>query len=89
LNYTKGYISIVFPGSNYNYFWFEQRKNKTFMGFRKKNTTKEKIIELLESNNIFYNEKQAFFSILIDKNFVEQKKDVFVKLAGIIKKNKD
>jgi len=90
LNLVKGYISIVSSGNNYNYFWLHKRsQNKSLLGFRKKEITKEKIIELLDANNISYTEKRKFFSVTIDKKIVEQNKDVFIKLAEIVKESRN
>jgi hypothetical protein len=89
LNLVKGYISIVSSGNYYNYFWLHKRsQNKSLIGFRKKDLTREKIIELLNANNISYTEKRKAFALTIDKKLIEQHKDVFIKIAEIVKENR-
>jgi hypothetical protein len=86
LNYVKGYISVLSSGNNY--FWFHKRsQNKSLMGFRKRDATREKIIEILDENNISYAEKRKSFHLTIDKKSIEQNKDVYIKIARIIKEN--
>jgi hypothetical protein len=88
LNYVKAYISIVYSG--YKYIWLHKRsQNKTLMVFGKKDITKEKIIELLNTHNISYVEKRKVFVLTIDKKLVEQNKDVFINLAEIVKENRN
>ena len=50
--------------------------------------TKEKIIELLNSNNISYTEKRKSFTLTIDRELIEQNREIFIKLAKIVKENK-
>ena len=87
LNFVKGYISIVYSG--YKYIWFHKRsQNKSLMVFIKKDGTKEKIIELLDGNNISYTERRKIFTLTIDKKLVEQNKNVFINIAEIVKSNR-
>jgi len=84
LNYVKAYISIVYSG--YKYIWLAKRsQSKSLMVFVKKDATKEKIIELLDGNNISYTEKKKVFTLPIDKKLIEQKKEIFTQLAEIVK----
>lgn len=87
LNFVKGYISIVYSG--YKYIWFHKRsQNKSLMVFIKKDGTKEKIMELLDGNNISYTEKRKTFTLTIDKKLIEQNKDIFINIAEIVKLNR-
>jgi len=87
LNYVNSYISIIYTGNNI--FWLRKRsQNKSLLGFRKKEETKEKIIELLDKNNIVYTEKRKSFLLTIDKELITQNEDVFIKIAEIVKENR-
>jgi len=89
LNYVKSYISISYSANNYNYFWLKKRsQNKSLLGFRKKDETAEKIMGLLDENNISYTEKRKSFALTIDKELIEQNKEIFIRLAEIVKENK-
>ena len=88
LNYVNSYISIMYSGLNY--FWLRKRSNnKSLLGFRKKDETKEKIIELLDENKISYTEKRKSFALIIDKELIEKNQGVFIKIAEIVKDNKN
>jgi len=88
LNYVNSYISIMYSGLNY--FWLRKRSNnKSLLGFRKKDETKEKIIELLDENKISYTEKRKSFALIIDKELIEKNQEVFIKIAEIVKDNKN
>ena len=90
LNYVKAYISIVSSGNYYNYFWLHKRSNsKSLLGFRKKDITRDKIIEILDANNISYAEKRKSFTLTIDKKLVEQNKEIFITLAELVKENRN
>jgi hypothetical protein len=91
LNYVKYYISIVSSGNYYNYFWLRKRSNsKSLLVFRQKDTTRDKIKEILDANNISYNpESRKYFALTIDKKLVEQNKETFITLAKLVKENKN
>ena len=87
LNYVKAYISIVYSG--YKCIWLHKRsQSKSLMVFIKKEGTKEKIVELLEGNNISYTERRKIFTLPIDKKLIEQNKEVFIQIAEIVKLNR-
>jgi len=90
LNYFKGYIAITPNGSFFNYLWlYKKSQNKSTIVFRLKNELHEKIIALLDQNNISYNNRRKKFLIIVDKKSIEQNKEVFIKIAEIIKENKN
>jgi len=90
LNYLKMYIAISSHGSFFNYLWLiKKSQNKSIIGFRLKTELHEKLIELLDQNNISYNNRKKKFYITIDKKMVEQNKEIFIKIAEIIKENKN
>jgi hypothetical protein len=89
LNYVKYYISITPFGSNYMYLYLQKRsQGKSLMKFTLKEDFHEKIIELLDKNNISYITQKKKFIITVNKKLIEQNKDAFVKIAEIIKENK-
>jgi hypothetical protein len=89
LNYVKAYIAINANGNNYNYFWLIKRgQGKSLLGFRVKDELHEKIIGLLDENNITYKNRKRRFYITVDKKLIEQNKDLFVKIAEIAKEYK-
>jgi len=90
LNYLKGYIAITSQGNFFNYLWLQKKsQNKSSIGFRLKNELHEKLIELLDQNNISYNNRRKKFYIIIDKKTVEKNKEVFIKIAEIINESKN
>jgi len=86
LNYVKDYISITSSGNSYNYIWLRKRsQNKSLLGFRVKEEMNEKVKSFFDENNISYTYKPKHFLITIDKKLVEQNKEIFIKIAEIIK----
>lgn len=89
LNYVKAYVSITSSGNNYNYLWLHKRsQNKSLMGFRLKEEFQEKMIELLDENNISYTNRRKRFFITVDKKIIDQNKEIFIKIAEIVKESK-
>jgi hypothetical protein len=89
LNYVKAYISIASSGNNYNYLWLRKRsQNKSLMEFRLKEELQEKMIGLLDENTISHTNRRKKFFIVVDKKLIEQKKEVFIEIAEIVKESK-
>ena len=88
LNYVQSYISILYSGNNH--FWLRKRsQKKSLMGFRKRDETKDKIIELLDESKISFTEKRKLFELTIDKELISQNEEVFIKIAEIVKRIKE
>ena len=88
LNFVKAYIAITQDGSN----CFSLRKrsqNKSLLGFRLKEVFHNRVIEILDNNNISYTIIKNKFSIIIDKNIIDQNRDVLLAIAEIVKENKN
>jgi len=78
LNYVQSYISILYSGNNH--FWLRKRsQKKSLMGFRKRDETKDKIIELLDESKISFTEKRKLFELTIDKELISQNEEVFIR----------
>jgi len=89
LNYVKAYIAITLTGTNYNYFALRKRsQDKSLLGFRLKEEFHDKVIKILDLNNISYTTRSRKFFITINKKIVEQNKDAFLAIAEIVKENK-
>jgi hypothetical protein len=88
LNYVQSYISILYSGNNH--FWLRKRsQKKSLMGFRKRDETKDKIIELLDESKFSFTEKRKSFELTIDKELISQNEEVFIKIAEIVKRIKE
>ena len=90
LNYLERYISITSP-DNKRYLGLSKRSvNDSLMFFILKKDLHGEMEELLDENNIQYKKSyKEDFLIPIDKNLIEQNKEVFIKLADIIKESKN
>jgi hypothetical protein len=87
LNYVGAYIGI--NNSGYNYLWLHKRtQNKSLLGIRlRKEELHDKIKELLEQNNIPYNQRRKKFFITVNKQMIENNLETFQKIFDIVKEN--
>jgi hypothetical protein len=86
LKYTLHYISFIPISSNKKCFFLPERSEKDASLFL---INRDELRNILDKNNIHYEEskeKEAWLIASIhDKQFVEQHKDVFIKIANFLK----
>lgn len=84
LRYTKEYVAIV--SSNGILFTLRKRsENKSKMWFRGKEEKRDELTEFFEDKNISYGGWAEGLTIKIDKQFIEENKDVIIKISEFIK----
>lgn len=89
LNYVKAYISITSSGNKCLQL-HKRSQGKSEMAFKVRENLHENVKELLDEKNISYiNRRKTFFSITVDKKLINQNNEVFVKIAEIVKENKN
>jgi hypothetical protein len=85
LKYTQSYINIVVDRRN-SYYFDKRTKPSSILWFNVKDEEKEEAIKtLLEKNNIFFNfnNKYKDLSLTIDKNFIQDNKNIILQLHNL------
>jgi len=86
LNYTKKYIAVT--SSNANCFWLGKRSQKmpSILYFYVNEEKRDGLVEFLKEKNIQWRSSgRGWGGIYVDKQFVEQHEEVFIKIAEFVK----
>ena len=86
IGFTKSYISLRPENGSYNYFGLKKRSgNKSLVSFRVASENAETVKGWLDEKDISYTlKKQQRFKFTFDKFFVEEHREILVKIAKLV-----